>query len=283
MLSFINRRRRWSDEQRRLGPFTYAWSDCYKSMAAVLDSGHGESPGCHLRLSAFGHTLITELPAVIKPWRRKIIASTWDAATVERMGRNWYWDEHANEYGFSLSDGHLMLYLGPQTHDSETTQSWSCFLPWTQWRHIRRSLFDAKGKHFWTEWDRPRHFELRDDWGAYQACVGACPTVAFEVEDFDGQRVIAKCRIEEREWRFGTGWCKWLSVFVKPKIRRSIDIDFAKEVGLDKGSWKGGLCGTGIDLLPGELHESAFRRFCDQEQRAKYGNFRIKFIGPAGA
>ena len=58
-------------------------------------------------------------------------------------------------------------------------------------------------------------------------------------------------------------------------------IDFAGEVGTDKGSWKGGLCGTSIRMLDGELHEAAFRRFCDLDQRGKYSSFKLKFIGPA--
>ena len=279
MTALTQRRRRWSDNQNRWGIFTYAISDCYKNFAAVLDSGHGESPGCHLRLSAFGHTLITELPAIIKPWRRWVPTGHYSWAKSPDAG---YWDEHSNEYGFSLSsEGFLQVFLGPQTMDSDTTKNWCAHLPWTQWRHIRRSLFDSSGKHFWTEWDRPRGFALRDDWMAYWAVVGACPTVAFEVEDHDGKRVRATTRIEEREWKFGAGWFKWLSLFRKPKIHRSLDIDFASEVGTDKGSWKGGLCGTPIGLLDGELHEAAFRRFCDLDQRGKYSSFKLKFIGPA--
>ena len=53
------------------------------------------------------------------------------------------------------------------------------------------------------------------------------------------------------------------------------------ETGREKGSWKGGTIGTSIEMLPGELHESAFRRYCDEEHRAKSGKYRIKFIGAA--
>ena len=42
-----------------------------------------------------------------------------------------------------------------------------------------------------------------------------------------------------------------------------------------------GLMGTGIDMLPGELHEAAFRRFCEQDIHNKYGPSRVKFLGPA--
>lgn len=34
-------------------------------------------------------------------------------------------------------------------------------------------------------------------------------------------------------------------------------------------------------MLPGELHEAAFRRYCDQEHSSKYSRYRITYVGPA--
>lgn len=50
--------------------------------------------------------------------------------------------------------------------------------------------------------------------------------------------------------------------------------------GPEKGSWKGGTIGHSIEMLPDELHEAAFRRYCDQDHRAKGRSYRIRFIGP---
>ena len=73
----------------------------------------------------------------------------------------------------------------------------------------------------------------------------------------------ARTLIEEREWRLGEGWFKWLSLFRGPKISRSLDIRFSGETGRRKGSWKGGTTGHSIQLkFLGELHETAFRRYC---------------------
>lgn len=72
---------------------------------------------------------------------------------------------------------------------------------------------------------------------------------------------------------------KWLSWFRQPKIRRVLDISFSNETGPEKGSWKGGVMGDGIDMLPGELHEAAFRRYCEQEHRSKYRSYRVTFLG----
>lgn len=254
---------RWSDNDHYFGPFTYARErGGYRTFACLIGSGEEEYPGCRLRISAFGHTVIVALPAIVRPWRRKVVSEYWDEATVARMGRNWYWEIHPREYGITYREGFLNVSLGRQTNDSKTEQRWSKFLPWANWRHVRHSLYDLQGNHFWTESSR---------------CVGAmigyeerlaaedkCPSVTFPFTDFDGEQLTAKTRIEEREWRFGTGWFKWLSFFRRPKISRSLDIAFSGETGKRKGSWKGGTIGHSIEMMPGELHESAFRRYCEK-------------------
>lgn len=258
---------RWSDEDRYFGPFTYAQArDSYRPLALVLGSGDDDDyPHCRLRLSGFGHTLILALPPVIRPWREKVQTKYWDASTIERLGRDWYWETHKREYGFSYAEGFLQVFLGRQTHDSSTTRSWCKHLPWTQWRFVRHSLFGRDGEHVWTETDRR-------DWTGNQAAKDACPSVSFAFKDYDGEALTVTTVIEEREWLFGQGWFKWLSLFRSPKVRRSLDLRFSGETGSRKGSWKGGTIGAGIDMLPGELHEPAFRRYCERKNMA--------FLGP---
>lgn len=264
-------RRRWSDNDHYFGPFTYARdSRGYRPFAIVLASGEEEYPGASLRFSGFGHTLILALPGwVLHPYRQKVEAKTWDDATVERLGRNWYWHIDRREYGFSLSGGFLDVSFGRQTDDSSTEQRWGYFLPWKEWRHVRHSFYDLKGEHIATlpntgeaylgnpgRWERER--EIAD----------ATPTLSFEFNDFDGEHITASTKIEEREWHRGTGWFKWLSWFCPAKISRSLDLRFSAEVGRRKGTWKGGTVGHSIDMLPGELHEAAFKRYCDQNDLA---------------
>lgn len=238
----------------------------WRPLATSLESGDDENNGCGIYLRALGWTVRIRLPAVIRPWREWV-----DLSRHEWAHSSGYWDIHRRAYGISLSDGFLQLFLGPQTGDSTTTKSKSWFLPWTQWRHVRHSLYGLDGQHHWTH--------KSNKWGQYQAALDAVPKVVFDLEDHDGERVRATTHIEEREWRFGDGWFKWLSLFRKPRIKRSLSIEFNSEVGGDKGSWKGGVMGTGIDMVPGELHEQAIRRYCAQEHRSKVGSYRIKFVG----
>ncbi len=265
------RARRWSDNDHYFGPFTYARDRTYRPFALMLSSGDDEDRGCEIRFSAFGHTFISALPPIVRPWRKKVMATSWDAATVERLGRDWYYDTHRREYGFSLSRCgaigdplFLRVHFGAQTHDSSTTQDWCKFLPWTSWRHVRWSHYDLNGDHYWTEPKLGRY--ERNAWEAKQEKIDSCPSRTFAFKDYDGEELTARTRIMEGEWRFGTGWFKWLSLFRKPRITRSLDIQFSGETGKRKGSWKGGTIGHSINMLPGELHESAFRRYCAEHQ-----------------
>jgi len=266
---------RWGDNDRYFGPFTWSYSNSYPHFAVILKSAGDEDDDgrCSLRISIGKATLITVLPAIIRPWREKVYPK-WDAETVLRLGRDWYWNVDPREYGVSLNEGHLSVYYGRTggpSADSSIQQQWSCFLPWTQWRHVRHSLYGPQGEHVWT--DGAPH-----NWEARKAAKEACPTAAFVIEDFDGEQIVATTTIEEREWHFGTGWFRWLSWFRAAKIRRSLDIEFASEVGPNKGSWKGGLIGTSIDMLPGEIHEAAFRRYCGEGHRSKAGPYAITFL-----
>jgi len=142
-------------------------------------------------------------------------------------------------------------------------------------RQVRSSLYGLNGEFFATL----PHSRLGYDYEKSKKIEESCPTVKFEFDDYDGQRIIVTTKIEEREWHFGTGWFKWLSWFRKPKISRSLDLRFSDEVGPEEGSWKGGTIGHSIEMMDDELHEAAFRRYCEKEHRAKSRKFFIKFIG----
>lgn len=272
---------RWGDSDRYFGPFTWSYSTDYPHWAVILRSQDGGAP-CSLRLSFGKATLIVSLPGIVRPHRTKVYPKSWDAETVKRLGRDWYWDIDHREYGFSLTDGHLSVRFGRRggaCMDSSIAQQWGCFLPWTEWRHVRYSIYGLEGEHVYTE---PNN-RGTCDWDARRSAEASCPKVLFRAEDFDGQEIVATTKIQEYEWRFGAGWFKWLSWFRRPKIRRSLDIRFSDETGPEKGSWKGGTVGTSIDMLPGEDHEAAFRRYCDEEHRSKHRKYRMKFLSRGDA
>lgn len=265
---------RWSDNDRRLGPITYAHRDDVSRFGVVLKSSDDEGDPAYGRLHLFGSTILWPMPGwMIRPHRTKVKFTHLSDADRERLGRDWYWDVHERAFGFTFADGALHTYFGAQTHEWPGSKSKVFFLPWRQWRHVRHSYYDMDGDLFAHVPDR--------DFDAKEKLQTACPVLQFDFLDFDGERITATTRIEEREWRLGEGWFRWLSLFRRNMVRRSLSIKFDKETGPEKGSWKGGTMGTGIDMLPGELHEAAFRRYCEQDHSSKYRRYRVTFVGRA--
>jgi hypothetical protein len=270
---------RWSDNDKYFGPFTYAPSD-YDRWAFMLGSGDDEYPHCRIRVSALKRTLICRLPAILKPYK-EWVDTTGQSWNKDKEGPQGFWDIHEREYGFTYSDKALHLHFGPQTHDSRTTKSKCYFLPWLNWRHVRTSHYDTNGNLYYTEPKLKDPLGNNNSWRERQDIIDACPTVSFLFKDYDGQEITAKTTIQEREWHFGEGKFKWLSWFNKPMIRRSLDLRFSAEVGPEKGSWKGGTIGHSIDMESGELHEEAFKRYCENEHRSRGRKYKIEYVGKA--
>lgn len=255
---------RWSDNDRYWGPFTYSAGD-YRRYGVMLGSGDGDDyPGCRLRLSFGRRTLILALPALIKPWRKwhEIRTEPTRSQMIESGREPGYWETHDREYGFSTFEGSLHIHFGPQTHDSDSTKVKVWFYPWREHRQVRHSLYDLAGEHFadLPEWG----FRHKNGWAVRNAIEDACPAARFEFADFDGEQIVASCRIEEREWRRGKGMFRLLYLG-RNKVARNLDLSFSSEVGRRKGSWKGGTIGHSIEMLPEELHEAAFRRYCAEQ------------------
>lgn len=293
---------RWSDDDRYFGPFTYASEQRYLRTGVSLGSGDGDDyPGCRLRLHAFGRTLIIALPPIIKPSKvwHEIMTEPTRSKVIAQGRAPGYFEYHAREYGFTVAEGSVHFKYGNQTHDSRTDKTKVWFLPWRGMRFVRHSFYDLDGHLFFDMPQRGRMAKMgeaawHNHWTVEHAIRDACPVATFEFEDFDGERLTAATKIEEREWAHGEGWFKWLSLFRKNQVRRSLDIRFSGETGRRKGSWKGGAIGGGIDMLPGELHVGAFLRYCNEHdmtfvaqvieaQRAETEGFGAKYESTVGA
>lgn len=267
MLSFARNCRRWSDNDQYFGPFTFALDRKYRPVALVLSSAEEEYPGASLRVSALGCTLITAMPGwLIRPHREKVEAKYWDAATVERLGRDWYWNVDQRSFGFSYSDGFLQVFRGRITHDSSTDRTKGYFMPWRMWRQVRHSVYSADGSF---AFDMPKMGG--EKWHLWHEARANRPQVSFAFDDFDGERIEARTCIEERERWWGEGRFKWLAWLRPARTERYLDLEFTKEVGKRKGSWKGGTLGHAIVMKPGEMHEAAFRRYCAENSMTFVG------------
>lgn len=257
MTRTVRPRQRWNDTERRFGPLTVARDRrTSRYFALVLDSGDEERPGCTLRLSVFGRTLILDCPPILRPYREKVTARSWDAATIERMGRDWYYAEDPRQVGVTISEGGFVsVAYGRQSEDSRTERRWGWFMPWAQWRVVRRRWFGLTGACV---------SEVREDrvrWERVFAHKSLCPRVRFTFLDYDGEQLEATTHLEEMVWHRGIGWWRWLGWCCPPQSKRFLEITFSGEVGRRKGSWKGGTIGHRITVEPGELHADAFARY----------------------
>ncbi|MES2634045.1 MAG: hypothetical protein V4669_13810 [Pseudomonadota bacterium] len=270
---------RLTDNDRNFGPITIGErSKTWRPLRATIESGDEEHPGCCIQFGALGWLVRIAIPSIIKPWRQWVDTSKYPWSNPA----GGHWDIHRREYGFSLSDGFLQVFFGAQTDDSATDQNWCAHLPWTQWRFVGTRYYDLAGNLFESVSQKQKHADHRAYWAAREALQARIPKVRFAFDDFDGERIHATCHIEESECHFGKGWFTWLGFFRPARLRRSMHIEFDKEVGREKGSWKGGTLGHGIDLLPGELHEAAFRRYCAEGSPSRRGEKGgMTFIGQA--
>jgi hypothetical protein len=233
-------------------------------MKFCLYSGYGreDSSKCRLVISLFGWYLTIFLPQIIRPYRHWVDMTKYDWHKGESKG---YWEEDQRAFGFYLFENHLNLMFGRQADSSSDTMSWGCFLPWNEWNFVRFSLYGLQGEHFWTQMEQEvRKVKGFDRYEKQREMEAQCPSKAFLFKDYDGEEITVVTHIEEREWHRGVKWFRWLKYFFKPQISRSLDLEFKKEVGRRKGSWKGGTLGHSIQMLPGELHEAAFRRYCEK-------------------
>lgn len=277
---------RLTDRDKKYGPLTIGKTD-WKAFRLIYSSGAGEDypeqKGNNITFYLNGVVARLSLPEIIKPYSLKIYPNEkWDEATVKRLGRDHYFEYFNREYGFSLSENFLQIFYGIQRSGSiheqvpECSKSW--FLPWGETRMVKHEIYNARG---WLVWEDKKAAGLADknEIDSY-AVVDAMQTKDFAIADYDGKRVYVKTYVSLREWKHGTGLFKWLSWFKKDIVVKSLEIEFLSEVGPSKsGSWKGGLVGTSIEMLPDETTEDAFKRYCSLEHHDRCGNYRVTYVG----
>lgn len=244
------RKHRLSDHDSTFGPFTFGRSKEYPMWGVRLTSGDAdEYPGNDITFYAGLYCFRINLPNIIRPQREWVDTSGYSWNTGPGCG---YWVSHRREYGVLVSGSYVSFTYGPQTGSSLTTYQRGWFIPWMENRFVRHTIYRENGAVL-----RESHDGVDWSWINENA-----PKGTFRFTDCDGEENTATTYIEEREWRRGTGWFRWLSVFFKPTIHRSLSISFEKEVGRGKGSWKGGTIGTCIDMRTNDTPATAFRRYC---------------------
>lgn len=157
--------------------------------------------------------------------------------------RNKWTDESDSpKWGIAIHNNTFWLYKGGKGNMNGGNKWWTWDFPFITKNWVRTSLLlkndtwehETKGnrKEFWKD----EYKFTRKSWN-------------YDFTDkYDGEIIPCTFHIEEREWR--PKWLMWTKLFAD--VRKSIEIEFTKEVGKRKGSWKGGTIGCGYTMLPNE-------------------------------
>lgn len=239
-------------------------SEYPRALGIRLSSGDGdEYPGCKLTLSG-GHRYISiDLPQIISPKRTKVYPD-WSKETVDRLGRNWYYNYIEREYGVTIFENYVSFMYGLQADDSAIDQRYGFFIPWMEHRVVEHLSFFADGSII----DETNSSFIAGTYQKNQARIEASQKTRFLFKDFDGETIHVDCYIKKYMWKRGTGRFKWVGKFFKPTTKWYVDLEFSSEVGRRKGSWKGGTLGHSctIDVDNIESIETAFKRYCTENE-----------------
>ena len=224
-----------------------------------------------LHIALFHHFWYIRIPEIIKPQVKWVDLSQYDWAT-ERDGKKGYWNAIRKSYGFSTFEGAIHFHYGIQPgswsrddpKNSDHTKVWN--IPWLNKRFIRTSYYDVLNQSHVKTFRAKDRIGYLDPNGEHEF-KETLRKMKVKFKDFDGEEITGSAIIEEREWRHGIGSFSWLSWFIKPTVHRNLWISFDKEVGYEKGSWKGGVMGQGIDMMKGESAQSAFNRYASGTDR----------------
>jgi len=159
-------------------------------------------------------------------------------------------------WGFNYHDNKIWIYIGGGGN-FEGGKKWKTFtMPWdATW--VRTSTLMKDGYDWFHEVSGNRVKWDGDDIGSYNWLRdNKWKETHPYVDPYDNTTVNATISVEEREWR--PFWFQWTTLFAGK--RRTIDISFDKEVGREKGSWKGGTIGCSYTLLPNESPIECLRR-----------------------
>jgi hypothetical protein len=242
------------------------------------ETGEDATRYCQLHIRLGTRSWSWRVPEFFKPKKQWVDTSQYAWSTSKNKG---YWEYISHRYGFHIQDEYIHVHYGIQpgcwssTDRKNSDHSKLIEIPWRIKRQVRHSFMTLTWHLFLSL--NPEKLG-REYFKRMELAREAVPKIKFKFNDFDGEEIIATCFIEERQYEKGTGWFKWLKYFIKPEFFRTLDINFDKEVGYEKGSWKGGTMGHSIDIEYGESPLEAFKRYGSAEDRYKnYGTKNRNF------
>lgn len=224
----------------RIGPYEKTWYTGWKdkNFRLTYETTGYDDGYANLSISLFGWHSLFRLP-----WKSK---------------RYPYGDCDAPTYGiYFFEDAITFCYGGDGNLDGGSRQiSW--YLPILHYVFIKHEVECKDGNEIYMEDSTNLEYQL--DKNSTYIPLNENPKVnvkrTYFKDPYDGELIYCTYFVETREWR--PKWLTWTKLF--QYVKKTIDIQFDKEVGSGKGSWKGGTVGCSYIMNPGETAEQCIGR-----------------------
>lgn len=167
-----------------------------------------------------------------------------------------------HKYGFSFHEDVIFLYYGVQHNDwvQDQKQGYTIYdNPVLHLEYLGRDHYDKHGIIFKTE--RVNENRLPGTPRETVTEFNQTPElIAFEFTDFDGTNIKGEAYTYMLHYRRFSGFLKPLGHIIPHKQFLKIDMDYKQEVGLKKGSWKGGTISLSFMIKPdASVHEEILK------------------------
>lgn len=163
-------------------------------------------------------------------------------------------------WGFSYHNNTIWIYIGGGSN-FEGGKKWKTFsMPW-EYDWVRTSTY-LRDDTWFDETNKKRVSWKNEGYGTQKWLRENkwTKTLPF-IDKYDDTTVNATISVTAREWRPRA--FRWTSLFSRTK--KQIDIEFDKEVGRGKGSYKGGTLGCSYEMREGESPIQCLKRM--EEER----------------
>lgn len=204
------------------------------------------------------YLLIIFLAGCYTGWGQIFISLPINTGRVECEGDTYGIEFQRIDSRFPTPPDSLVVQWGSTQNINNKFQYASFYMPWTLkfYRHSMllkddtwvhdidhkkdQILVDGKRtpfyEHYWDDKKKRFYYDYTDP--------------------YDGETIPTIISVEEREYRrrglLGLPWFR--------RVHRYIEVSFDKEVGSEKGSWKGGTVGCSYDMKPGEQPMDTLKR-----------------------
>ena len=196
----------------------------------------------------------------------------YDGDDYYQKSRKWFQENNIpvkykfykpKEYKFYISDSAICIELataedGLLYNEGNYTPLFDrlYWIPWKCTSRTKEQLLNLDGTVY---------FDTKDgDWDAKYEKEKSQEFEVYVVEDYDNAQINVECRRSYSEYSLGSNrfWKLLFKPFVKTRCYHYLNIEFKEEFGKNKGSWKGGIVSTSIEMLSkDEPFEDALTRF----------------------